>query len=295
MCSDFKSCPICGGDVTIGHINSDTLWWKIECTKCHCYMPFHTNEHSAEGMKKVWNGRVSRSEAVRSCPICGDIAVHWGKDGENYVACQSGTCGFRTPRMKSQKAAAYLWNGKEYTMDRESSKYDERMKPCPFCGHKKPIVIFTDGHYHVFCPSCQVTTCAEATPDKAIDSWNHRSWLEEAPDLDLCPFCGSRVDLYHDVVGTQDQYSIQCPSCKSCLSGGTNRDSLIEEWNTRSLNLQVLRPCPLCGEPAEFWEDTGGWYARCTVDYAGCSLCTPVCKTKEEAAAIWNGIKKESD
>lgn len=57
----------------------------------------------------------------------------------------------------------------------------EKLKPCPFCGGKavlKQIPIGQDFPYYVQCDNmkCLInsSTCCRATPEEAIEIWNHR-------------------------------------------------------------------------------------------------------------------------
>ena len=201
-------------------------------------------------------------------------------------------------------AFGWEWNKSNFAMEiLESGRYDDCLKPCPFCGHTEPRVIHDGNHYHVYCPHCLVKVCAESTAEKAIDRWNQRldtvattrtdyedEEEDEQEELKPCPLCGEQVEIKEDLLcGCDVSYYIQCNNCKANV-GGIDRDELVEIWNDRDVDRsKALKPCPLCGGPAEFWQDDDGWSVRCSAEADGCGFSTPDFATKEEAMKLWNG------
>lgn len=107
-------------------------------------------------------------------------------------------------------------------------------------------------------------------------------------ELKPCPICGSHASLHRETIGPNKMYCVRCDNCWVALYG-VDCDELIEEWNTREERFVALKTCPFCGQPAEFWEEDGAYYVRCTCDEYGCDFYGPTCATREEAAALWNG------
>lgn len=57
----------------------------------------------------------------------------------------------------------------------------EELKPCPFCGEKDNLRVYTTQHdygfpetYSAGCKHCGASTKEYAKPEHAIDAWNSR-------------------------------------------------------------------------------------------------------------------------
>jgi len=55
-------------------------------------------------------------------------------------------------------------------------KYEKDLKPCPFCGYDKPVIVqHPDGGFYVHCPrwACpQVFAIVCPTIEQAVNAWN---------------------------------------------------------------------------------------------------------------------------
>lgn len=63
--SSWKKCPLCGGDIRIGHNVYDTAWetdaWcEVECRKCGLNVEvrgYDQEREAVDAMDKLWNGK----------------------------------------------------------------------------------------------------------------------------------------------------------------------------------------------------------------------------------------------
>ena len=62
------------------------------------------------------------------------------------------------------------------------------IKPCPFCGYKKPLIGVDSGYPRrawVECPLCEAKGPTESIPcgmteeEAAVDAWNDANWRDE--------------------------------------------------------------------------------------------------------------------
>ena len=61
---------------------------------------------------------------------------------------------------------------------------NNELKPCPFCGCKKPNIIgcidfdrthhVTKNYFYVVCPRCRIQTDDTDTPEEAVKMWNRQ-------------------------------------------------------------------------------------------------------------------------
>ena len=55
----------------------------------------------------------------------------------------------------------------------------KKLEPCPFCRSKNLYISSLIGSHYVMCLDCNCNGPEEVTCDKAIESWNRRSYYEE--------------------------------------------------------------------------------------------------------------------
>ena len=109
---ELAPCPLCGGVAKLEedcNVGSDP-YYVIQCDKCKS----NVGDTDRDKLVHIWNERDDeRSDALRSCPICGEPAEFWKDDDGWYVRCtvdQYG-CGFCTPDFDTKEEAMKLWNG----------------------------------------------------------------------------------------------------------------------------------------------------------------------------------------
>ncbi len=57
---------------------------------------------------------------------------------------------------------------------------DSDLKPCPFCGNKKPKFYVTGGYWKIKCFECDVSIIGTWTKERAMELWNSRP-IEPSP------------------------------------------------------------------------------------------------------------------
>lgn len=109
---ELAPCPLCGGSVKLKKdfvAGADPCYF-IQCENCKS----NVGDIDRDELVRIWNERDDeRSDALRSCPICGEPAEFWKDDDGWCVRCvvdQSG-CGFCTPDFATKHEAMEFWNG----------------------------------------------------------------------------------------------------------------------------------------------------------------------------------------
>lgn len=119
---------------------------------------------------------------------------------------------------------------------------ENELKPCPFCGGKAEMEVYTkyngDNDCVVKCIKCGATVPIwHETEEEAARQWNNRFDVTDKIELKTCPFCGGEARMEHFSEYDDEGYAVRCSECgiesPNCCS---NEHEAAQWWNRRAEN-----------------------------------------------------------